>query len=482
MTTTGQIIDIENDAILDVRATVRTCDSTKIEIKTIIVNSISDGDEVPSTNSSIFQQQNQQLLIKKIKKVIKYNGAVDAVPIFLPGKNEDTTASQSLSQSSTTKSKSVFQSSGKNVTTEKLVEGVLRFFQAKDKQTQLTSILLKSWLYYFYHDKYAASQQRDADCNNNTSLPIVVLPRTEYKRPYIELNVMGTDNAMDGIDHDQKQFSTTLRSWWNRGRSPTVTNKGGQMFMYLPFSVSHQYPITALSFMYIEKKDILDHHDTHDEKSVLPMIGMDVVMFDDSIQKNSSVMDFLNTFKGSFTSWEWNQIVSMNDDLCNENSDNVNVFLVEFYLRWSMKEAYTKALGLGLGFEFKSFESRLIGFDILGHVEISDRCATLWDCILDKCKHSDSDIVYFSSQIHHFRKEDTEKEAIDDKWKFYFLPLSIDSESISATSVFSGCACVCVQTDNKDNIIKASGNGINCSRSNMTLSDIFQAHGIKYEN
>jgi phosphopantetheinyl transferase len=37
--------------------------------------------------------------------------------------------------------------------------------------------------------------------------------------------------------------------------------------------------------------------------------------------------------------------------------------LQEFYLRWAIKEAYTKALGLGMNVEFQSFEMRLMEVD-----------------------------------------------------------------------------------------------------------------------
>ena len=37
--------------------------------------------------------------------------------------------------------------------------------------------------------------------------------------------------------------------------------------------------------------------------------------------------------------------------------------LQEFYLRWAIKDAYTKALGLGMNVEFQSCETRLMEVD-----------------------------------------------------------------------------------------------------------------------
>jgi len=36
---------------------------------------------------------------------------------------------------------------------------------------------------------------------------------------------------------------------------------------------------------------------------------------------------------------------------------------MEFYIRWSIKEAYTKALGEGMSLDFKTFETRIRGID-----------------------------------------------------------------------------------------------------------------------
>ena len=50
--------------------------------------------------------------------------------------------------------------------------------------------------------------------------------------------------------------------------------------------------------------------------------------------------------------------------------DDNDDMMMEFYLRWSMKESYTKALGLGLHLEFSTFETQLNVVDAMSLIAI----------------------------------------------------------------------------------------------------------------
>ena len=333
----------------------------------------------------------QSRVVNKIKTIISHHRVVSATPIKI---SSSQLSPPDISVEDDCKAK------------KSLSESILKFHLAKDKITQLTSHLLKSWVYHYYFNLY--SYQRHPNTQND--VPIVILPRTEYRKPFINLEIPGEDNNTNHINN------TTALS--------------------LPFSISHQYPITALSFITIDP-DFLQSYE-------LPLIGMDVVIFDQ--HQRISVDEFLTSFQESFTAWEWRRI---NNGMLAERDR-----LIEFYLRWAMKEAYTKALGLGLGKEFKTFEAHLIGFDTedLIHKEYDNvesmhiKKCSLWNFILNSCRKNRSDIVYFPS--HLYEAGTTENSRRDDNWSFYFVPIS---NTLGSESIF-GCACLCVNNRNEDNV------------------------------
>jgi phosphopantetheinyl transferase len=96
--------------------------------------------------------------------------------------------------------------------------------------------------------------------------------------------------------------------------------------------------------------------------------------------------------------------------------------MVEFYLRWAMKEAYTKALGLGLHLEFSAFETRLCALDDKNDDE-SGECLPIWSKI-SKEKQG----IHLSGRVI--------QQSEETYWNFYFLPLFCHEEA-------TGCACVC---------------------------------------
>ena len=642
-----------------------TTEST-ISIKTIVVDLSREKDSIHhKPSSSRGGQKNQQQLIQKIQATIQNHGATSASPIIMSGgiSNDDSNTSMS------------FNPLGVNVlkndekVRKSLTEAILKFLQPKDKITQLTSTLLKSWVYHFYLQSYSnnnvdqfeknhrkkidstasdtdiedmmssddysagvnvtASARRSTNTNRG-SVPIAVLPRTKFKKPYIQLEFRkknkingdnggndDDDNDYEGENDDNNRLdSSSYCCCKSVKQRQDLTDSTSSLF--LPFSISHQYPIIALSFMSIEPHHLSSFYhssiadsgnNTHEqssgneqhpnqslryeqpkqseeqkkeqqleEKIALPLLGMDVVTFDNPTNR-MSIQDFIQIYKESFTRWEWEQIMMVYNTNANSNeisashtyesyytyinnylrcspssSSSNSIFfnsrshqqgnnvgelsdeakmeqerqvLIEFYLRWSMKEAYTKALGLGLGVDFQSFESHLVGFDddimdtstSTNGAGNSKRSIGLWDYILHQCETSKGtqDIVYFPAHTYHLDEDGQQKEC-DDSWKFYFLPLyqefsvdegrndddvNNDSENnedntiiigtvlneddgkihtLTKTKAIFGCSCICVQTSNENNIMRDKDSPAEmqnrCTRSSMSIQDLSNFHHV----
>ncbi|KAI4384083.1 hypothetical protein MLD38_009850 [Melastoma candidum] len=75
------------------------------------------------------------------------------------------------------------------------------------------------------------------------------------------------------------------------------------------------------------------------------LVGFDIVSY--TKPDNESVEDFLQHFRSHFTSWEWGRILEIG---------NCEGRLIEFYRYWSLKEAYVKAVGTGVGFGLERLE------------------------------------------------------------------------------------------------------------------------------
>ena len=100
-------------------------------------------------------------------------------------------------------------------------------------------------------------------------------------------------------------------------------------------SISHQFPFVGSA------------QRVRQEGEPSLKIGFDIVVQDPlNTRLYDTWDDFLAVFQEAFCSEEWALIVSMID---------AEARLHEFLLRWAAKEAYTKALGVGLGFDFASF-------------------------------------------------------------------------------------------------------------------------------
>lgn len=91
----------------------------------------------------------------------------------------------------------------------------------------------------------------------------------------------------------------------------------------------------------------ISHHGNYVGIASEPMclVGMDIMSND--IPKNESALDFLKNFASYFTNFEWKYIYSAGD-----SSD----ILAMFYRYWSLKEAFVKAIGSGIGFGLHRLE------------------------------------------------------------------------------------------------------------------------------
>jgi len=151
-------------------------------------------------------------------------------------------------------------------------------------------------------------------------------------------------------------------------------------------SVSHQFPFAGVATM--------------SDSEV--KLGLDIVVFDEyNRELYKSELDYVKVFRNSFTENEWDSI------LANRGNE-----LREMYLRWSIKEAYTKALGVGMGLDFNSFETCLDGVD------------SLWNMVRNRQSG-----VYVNGLIKRLDKDQFEF------WNFFFLTLVSDDKT--------GYACIC---------------------------------------
>lgn len=190
-------------------------------------------------------------------------------------------------------------------------------------------------------------------------LPIVDLPRTHRGKPFIPTTVYA-------MEEESIQY---------------------------PLSVSHQFPFCGMARFPCQTTN--------------RMLGMDIVVFDSyNRELYESVEYFVKVFRESFTDWEWRRIHSTNN------------LLIEFYLRWAMKEAYTKALGLGLYLDFSAFETRLDFVDAQGSKD------GIWSAI--------------SNTGMHLRGYVITNGQDKSSWDFYFLPLFNENSGQE-----KGCACIC---------------------------------------
>mmetsp|Transcript_2896 Transcript_2896/g.4421 ORF Transcript_2896/g.4421 Transcript_2896/m.4421 type:complete len:378 (+) Transcript_2896:106-1239(+) len=295
----------------------------------------------------------------------------------------------------------------------KIVTSIIRYVKLNDRYIALASLLTKSYLHHYILGQHSSVD----DSHDDSETPgkrIRTLPRTRAGKPYIP-------------------FDESERS-------------------LLPFSISHQFPFVGLAYF--------DERMQSSSCSSI-MVGLDIVMFSSYKETKhiySSVDEFLTVFKDSFSPREWNQLLNVSTgstaDINNTCRDSVKI--KEFFIRWSIKEAYTKALGTGMGTDFKSFDTRLYSKE--GSEETQ-----LWKQAL--CKESGA---YFQGQVTH-----TDSNLVE-KWDFVFIPLFDDCTGNKEPADPVGCACICVGPKNSKECEGTSL--IEVAISSSTLKNLIDYH------
>lgn len=268
-----------------------------------------------------------------------------------------------------------------------------RYVKPTDQLLHLSSLLFKSKLSYQTHSQ----------ANHDKSLyfyrPIVELPRTEYGKPYIPTNTTTT---------------TTTEC-----------------------SISHQYPYAGLAALVVES--------SLTDPSTIPKtattVGLDLVVLDDyNHDLYESAHDFLDVFRSSFTQREFQTIL---------DASHYDSQLAVFYVQWSIKESYTKAIGVGMGLDFSSFETELLVVEPesfwrhqFSEPNASDQQSRRW--VLGRIQQ----LMTLPTRTTNSKPlpPSLQRPTIE-YWWFGFYPLSLRSNT---NKTVQGCATLCLGPVDKD--------------------------------
>lgn len=309
---------------------------------------------------------------------------------------------------------------------EKLYKSVMRYLREPDRWTAFASLLLKSMAFLrslettpmnFPSTRLDAAEEckssqivenliRGTDIKSNISVepafaeklnfPIVDLPRTEQNRPYLPI-LQNTEtenhNSTMNVSHQYPYVCIVQQHRRSQDAHDSSKRQSDQNASLPP----------------------LRQHNSQTLQDMNIQIGIDAVVFNfNQNEYNPTVEKCLSCFEKSFTPWEWNRInychppnssthpihsdegvkpkitsrwwtpstsffPSAFPSLRSTSSSSPSCFtspvpatrprsdsskLREFFLRWAVKEAYTKSLGLGLLANFESFETILLGVDM----------------------------------------------------------------------------------------------------------------------
>jgi len=314
-------------------------------------------------------------------------------------------------------SNKVFSSEQSKEQRDHIIEKILRFRRECDRFSQLASILLKSRAYHLHHlpRKPNNSSIFSIQSVATTTLPVVELCRTDYRKPYIP----PTDDSIHKNIHI--------------------------------LSISHQEPVVASAQFFQGPNST--------QKKFY--IGMDIVVTT-SIEKELKDYNFL---KLSFTKSEWEKVSRFRVHSLD--------WAKEILLIWCMKEAYTKALGLGMGLEFSNFEIKL---------DDTDCEDSTWNKVIKKeCFEGIKKrgrVIHDDKQNLHSLEEVPNE---NDFWNFTFFDginlctLVDPSESENKESPLLSCICVCDGPHSLDSLEDGTSY-IPIDVEIMSLSDLTQWH------
>jgi phosphopantetheine--protein transferase-like protein len=346
--------------------------------------------------------------------------------------------------------------------------------------------------------------------------PLINLPRTKHGKPYIPVTVPSA--ATTPTSRMPSPTNTNNSPSCSTGPSTPTTKDEENAF---PLSVSHQYPYVGMirinenpaqqsiapttgtsSKARAKQRKRGSSIDTKNSSSgnlskfyqgvesvdmtELLLVGFDIVVFDEiNYRLYDTVQDYVDVFRGMFSPSEFKIL----HDSC---SDNPEKQLRELYLRWAVKEAYTKALGVGLGYDFSTFQVIL---DLQANSQSSSRASNkearqsndyfLWEWLCWVISDRDSKSYSTSPSSTVYPKvygvtgtiqQTIGKSKSNEHYAFFFCPLSNDerfwpmtqssspqpaplqiattvattiptTSSIFSTTAMSelvGCACACV--------------------------------------
>jgi len=261
---------------------------------------------------------------------------------------------------------------------ERIIKEILAFVKPQDRMMALASVLLKSMAF-----------TNLLQLEFRQPRTVAILPRTKYRKPFIPMNLIA------GTDDEIPQTSISL---------------------------SHQWSFVGLC--QIDHGLVFGQAVEENARQVKSLphckVGFDIVVFEPPNPRlYSSVREFAEVFQESFDRVEWQSI---------ENANPSEHMLRELYVRWAVKEAYTKALGLGLS-QFNSFQ--------LEWCDIKE--TSLWRHISEREEDGTLDI---RAKVTHFSDMECPSE-----WLFNFTRLW-DNDKVK------GMGCVCIgPTDNETRVI-----------------------------
>jgi len=396
-----------------------------------------------------------------------------------------------LSYMMTTMTRDATESAATTVS-KRIIHDILRYIHVSDQYMALSSLLFKSWICHEweYYDKnrntLSSSFLMDYDtcdsssmCNDNNTTnsyrhqkykpkKIMILPRTDRGKPYIPSY---RDNRHSSMD----------------------------------ISISHQYPFVGLAIntsspsMKHTQLNTSTHDNTANQQgttTTATRIGLDIVQFHSHVgvmQRlyNHSWIEFLETYRPYFTVWEWSHIRSgVLSTSSSATTDILTPSILEFYLRWAMKEAYSKALGLGFHVPFHSFEIRLLCLLLKTKEEENDVprrdlkedeyiSNMLWNyCILTPVEeHQQQQFISFLGRVYHKNDKEEDLNPTIESWIFHFIPLKNknDERTYNNSDMVTGCACICVPQNENDTAGQLLSS-TNFSVSYVTLSQLIDYH------
>lgn len=146
-----------------------------------------------------------------------------------------------------------------------------------------------------------------------------------------------------GIPFEEITINRTIE-----GKPYLESDKAGMDFPNFNFNVSHHGDYVAIA------------------SEPLCLVGLDIVSC--AIPLRETIPEFVQNFSSYFSSFEWDNIL---------NAGASDEILIEFYRYWCLKEAYVKAIGIGVAYGLDKVEFHHTGWGNIS-VKIDGETMTEW--------------------------------------------------------------------------------------------------------